>query len=50
MVWTATFPSFPISISTSSLGAFPAPVFSITVAMPMPRSLPRFSVCARRFG
>jgi hypothetical protein len=32
------------------LGALPAPLFSITVAMPMPRSLPFFSVCALRFA
>ena len=38
------------TISTSSFSACPAPVFSITVAMPMPRSLPCFSVRARRFG
>ena len=49
-VWTVTAPSAATSISTSSLGALPAPVFSMTVAMPMPRSLPVFSVCARRFG
>ena len=47
-VCTVTRPPASSTISTSSFAAWPAPVFSITVEIPMPRSFPFFPDCARR--
>ncbi|MNC86462.1 hypothetical protein D3C83_21280 [compost metagenome] len=46
--YTVTEPSAATSIATVSFGNSPAPVFSITVEMPMPRSFPACSERRRR--